>query len=48
MYALRVSYTIIIIQLLKEIEKPIMDFKESQKKERKEVGLLLLLLSLSA
>ena len=48
MYALHVSYAIIIIQLLKEIEKPIMDFKESQKKERKEVRLLLLLLSLSA
>ena len=30
---------IIIMQLLKQIEKPVIDFKESQKKERKEVNI---------
>ena len=31
------EYVCLLLQLLKEIEKPMMDFKEGQKKERKEV-----------
>ena len=37
LYILEHSSLYILPQLMKEVEKPLLDFKESQKKERKEV-----------